>query len=64
MGVGECLVPSLPGNREFSHLCHSPPTPTHAALLSVVEMHGHGLDTKTNCITSSRPTDDKNTQLR
>lgn len=29
--------------------------------LSMVEMHGH--DTKTNCITSSRPADHKNTHL-
>lgn len=34
IGVREFDV-SLPGNRELSHLCHSPPTPTHAALLSV-----------------------------
>lgn len=32
-GVGESA--SLPGNRALSHLCRSPPTPTHAALLSV-----------------------------
>lgn len=31
--------------------------------LSLVEMQGHGHDTKTNCITWSRPTDDKNTHL-
>ena len=25
----------LPGNNELSHLCHSPPTPSHGALLSL-----------------------------
>lgn len=34
-GGGGVFGDFLPGNNELSHLCHSPPTPTHAALLSL-----------------------------
>lgn len=34
-GGGGVFGDFLPGNNELSHLCHSPPTSTHAALLSV-----------------------------
>lgn len=40
------------------------PTLLCSQSFSMVKMHGRGHDTKTNCITSSRPTDDKNTHLR
>lgn len=66
-GVGVCLSASLPGNRELSHLCRSPPTPTHAALLSGSLGGGRCAATdmipKLNASLHCRPTDDKNRHL-
>lgn len=58
MGVGECLVFLYPATERWViSVAALPRLPTLrcSRSLSVVEMHSHGHDTKTNCITWSGP---------